>query len=86
MPEAAQSPFYFKQDCPRNVNGMEAPCQLSHQAIEEFKAIYRDEFGEDISDDEAQEIDLRLLRLFDLLLQPLPNDPPGQSSAKKSSC
>jgi hypothetical protein len=59
---------------------MEAPQQLSRQAVEEFKAIYEDQFGQQISDDEAQEIALRLLRLFDLLLQPLVDDPLGQSS------
>jgi hypothetical protein len=46
---------------------MKAPQQLSHEAIEEFKAIYRQEFGQDISDDEARVIALRLLRLFHLL-------------------
>jgi hypothetical protein len=63
---------------------METPQQLSHQAVEDFKVIYRDEFGQDISDDEAQEMALRLLRLFDTLLQPLPGDPPGQSVIPKS--
>jgi hypothetical protein len=76
----------FNQDCPRKVRSMEAPQQLSRQAVEEFKAIYHKEFGEHISDDEAQEIALRLLRLFDTLLQPLPNDSQGQSSVRKSHC
>lgn len=39
---------------------MEAPQQLSRQAVEEFKAIYEEEFSQQISDDEAQEIALRL--------------------------
>jgi hypothetical protein len=53
---------------------METPSQLSRQAIEEFKAIYHEEFGEHLSIDEAQEIALRLLRLLDTLLKPLPRD------------
>jgi hypothetical protein len=32
------------------------PQQLSREAIEEFKAIYQEEFGEILSDDEVQEI------------------------------
>ncbi len=45
--------------------------QLSRQAIEEFKAIYEEEFGEPLSDDEAQEMGLRVLRLFALLTEPV---------------
>ena len=57
---------------------MEATHQLSHQAIEEFKAIYQEEFHQTLSDDEAQEIGIRLLRLFDILLQPPPGDSPDE--------
>ena len=49
---------------------MEPPQQLSRQAIDEFKAIYRDEFGQELSDDEAQEIATRLLRFFGILVKP----------------
>ena len=49
---------------------MKAPQQLSHQAIDEFKAIYQDEFGANLSDDEVQEIALRLLRFFGILAKP----------------
>jgi hypothetical protein len=56
------------------MNGMTPPKQLSRQAIEEFKAIYREEFGESMSDDEAQERALRLLGLLKILVQPSPND------------
>jgi len=63
---------------------MEAPKQLSRQAVEEFKVIYQEEFSQQLSDDEAQEMALSLLRLFDTLLQPLPGDPPGQRVIPKS--
>ena len=46
---------------------MKTPQQLSREAIDEFKAIYQDEFGEVLSDDEAREIAMRLLRFFGIL-------------------
>jgi hypothetical protein len=58
---------------------MEVPQHLSRQAIEEFKAIYQEEFRQNISDDEAQEIALRLLRLFHIVLRPLPRDTSDQT-------
>jgi hypothetical protein len=61
---------------------MKTPQQLSRQAIDEFKAIYRDEFGNDLSEDEVREIALRLLRFFRVLGEPLSNDPPGQPAVK----
>lgn len=52
---------------------MKTPQQLSHEAIEEFRAIYQEEFGKRLSDDEVQEIALRLLRFFEVLKEPLPD-------------
>ena len=46
---------------------MKTPNQLSHETIEEFKAIYQEEFGEVLSDDEVQEIAMRLLRFFGIM-------------------
>ena len=46
---------------------MNTPQQLSREAIEEFKVIYQEEFGEALSDDEVQEIAMRLLRFFGIL-------------------
>ena len=46
---------------------MKTPQQLSRQAIEEFKAIYEEEFGKRLTDEEVQEIALRLLRFFGIL-------------------
>lgn len=48
---------------------MKTPNQLSREAIDSFKAIYQDEFGELLSDDEVQEIAMRLLRFFGVLAQ-----------------
>ena len=50
---------------------MDSPQQLSRQAIEEFKSVYLEEFGKVISNDEAQEMALRLLRFLEAL-QSLP--------------
>jgi GGDEF domain-containing protein len=49
---------------------MKTPQQLSRKAIDEFKAIYLDEFGHELSDDEVQEIAMRLLRFFGILAKP----------------
>ena len=49
------------------------PQQLSREAIEEFKAIYQEEFGDVLSDDEVQEIAMRLLRFFGVLTKGNPD-------------
>jgi len=46
---------------------MKTPQPLSREAIKEFKAIYQDEFGEELSDDEVRKIATRLLRFFGVL-------------------
>ena len=43
--------------------------QLTQEAIDEFKVIYKKQFGEDISDAEALEMGTRLLRVFRVLLE-----------------
>jgi hypothetical protein len=48
--------------------------RLDQNAIAEFKKIYTAEFGEPISDDEAQEIGARILQLFQHIYKPLPHD------------
>lgn len=40
---------------------------LSPKAIEELKAIYKRHYGEDLSDDEAWEMENRLIRIFAIL-------------------
>lgn len=50
----------------------EEPVQLSQEALDAFKAIYRQEFRRDISNEQAQEMGCRLLRLFILLAQEIP--------------
>ena len=50
---------------------MKTPQQLSREAMEEFRAIYEEEFGQKLTDDEVQEIAMRLLRFFGILNRPL---------------
>lgn len=47
---------------------MKSPEQLSEGALAEFKATYQEEFGEELSDKEAHEMALRLLRFFGILM------------------
>jgi hypothetical protein len=52
---------------------MTIPQQLSREAINEFKAVYKEEFGRVLSDDEAREMALRLLNFLKFLLKPTPS-------------
>jgi hypothetical protein len=63
---ASHTPFVRQRQAGK-VDGMNTPQQLSREAIEEFKAIYQEEFGEILSDDEVQEIAMRLLRFFGIM-------------------
>ena len=45
--------------------------KLSDEAIEEFMTIYRDEFNDDITREEAQEMASRVLALYKLLAEKL---------------
>ena len=67
MPDLASLPPFVRQLYAYKVASMKTPNQLSREAIEEFKAIYQEEFGEILSDDEVQEIAMRLLRFFGIL-------------------
>ena len=46
--------------------------KLTPEALDEFRRIYEDEFGEEITRDQAQEMGTRLVDLLRLLLRPLP--------------
>jgi len=45
---------------------------LPKQAIIDFKAIWKKNFGEDISDEKATEEALNLLNLFNIIYRPMP--------------
>ena len=48
--------------------------EISKEELEEFKKIYKEEFGEDLSDEEAREVAQRLLGFIKLVYRPLPKD------------
>ena len=51
--------------------------EISKKLLEEFKKLYKEEFGEDITDEEALEMGQRLLGFCLLVCRPLPegNEP-----------
>jgi len=44
----------------------------SQEAIEEFKKIYKKEFGEELSDQDATERATKLLNLMEAIYRPIP--------------
>lgn len=55
--------------------------QISDEAIKEYIQIYKDDFGEELSMEQAREIGTRLVELYLVLSRPLPQraplPPPG---------
>jgi hypothetical protein len=45
------------------------PRQLLPEVLREFKEIYLEEFGETLTDDEAEAIAMRVIRFFRILAQ-----------------
>ncbi len=54
--------------------------QLSKKAIDEFREIFRKEFGEELSDNEASTRATNFLELFSLIYKPVRKNP---QNAKK---
>jgi hypothetical protein len=46
--------------------------RLTNEEIAEFKRIYHNQVGEDISDERADELGWQLLELFRVICKPLP--------------
>ena len=55
--------------------------EIPQKDLDEFKAIYKKDYGEDLSDEEAQVIAGRLLSILKVVSQPLPC--PGKRSNSK---
>ena len=53
--------------------------KVSPDRLEEFRRIYKETYGEEITPQQATEMTDRLVALYKLLLRPLP-DAPAQSS------
>jgi len=45
---------------------------ISEAALQSFKKIWLEEFGEEISDEKATELGINLLTLFDKIYRPVP--------------
>ncbi len=50
--------------------------QLTPQAVQEFKEIYQEEYGQEVSDAEARDMGTRLLRVLKVLQEISANDAP----------
>ncbi len=55
--------------------------EISQETIEEYKEIYKEDFGKEITDGEAREIITRVVILYEVLYSPLPHEknPPEAS-------
>ena len=58
---------------------------IADDALDEFIEIYKKEFGQDISRDDANEMAFRLVTLYKLLLRKLPHEGKTSSAAKRPS-
>ncbi len=57
--------------------------EIDKESLEEFKKIYKEEFGEELTDAEAREMAQRVLRLYELLAGIPPEG--GESAEPPSS-
>jgi hypothetical protein len=57
---------------------------LSEAALLEFKKIWMEEYGEEISDEKAAELGINLLTLFDHIYRPVKKSWLGDASENKN--
>ncbi len=48
--------------------------RVSKDRIEELRRLYKDPYGQDLSEEEARDMALRLVELYRLLMRPLPGE------------
>ena len=48
--------------------------RVSDDTLDEFMALYRAEFGKDISREDSLEMAIRLVNLYQLIMRPLPDE------------
>ena len=56
---------------------------ISETALQEFKSLYVEEFGEEISDEKAIELSINFLTLFNHIYRPIKKDWLGAVSEDK---
>jgi hypothetical protein len=59
--------------------------QISDEDLEEFRRIYKEEFGEEISLAEAQTMGNRLIELFRIIMRPLPGEEGFQETPPRTA-
>ena len=57
---------------------------ISKEALEEFKAIYKKEYNEDISDEDALEMATKLLTMMNAIYRPIKKEWLEESEGKES--
>lgn len=58
---------------------------LSNTALREFKKIWKEQFGDDISDEKAAEEGINLLTLFDAIYRPIKKEWADELEGKEQS-
>ena len=58
--------------------------QLSREATEEFRALYREEFGHEISDEQARAMGEKLVDLFRVIYRPMQEEVPNATKDQVS--
>jgi aldehyde:ferredoxin oxidoreductase len=46
--------------------------RVSEERIEELRRLYKEAYGQELSEEEARDMALRLVELYRLLMRPLP--------------
>jgi hypothetical protein len=59
--------------------------QLSHEELEEFKRIYREEFDTELSDEKTLELATSVFNLMKVVYRPLPTGVGFEPKTNKSS-
>lgn len=67
---------------PMNLRRQQYPSDMpiSEERIEEFRQMYKQAYGEEVSVGDAQTMALRLITLYRLLMRPLPDEGPSLPS------
>lgn len=58
--------------------------KVSDERLEEFRRLYKETYGEEITKAEASEMSHRLLALYSLLMRPLPGEASPEAPAQSA--
>lgn len=72
-PDSIDNPIVIiKADLNNKIRSQENKLLYFKKALRDFKEIYKQQFDEKLSDSEANEIGIRLLRFFKIIYRPIP--------------